>query len=253
MKLHSKVYFASDFHLGIPDYAGSLEREKSFVRWLDFIRQDAEAIYLLGDIFDFWFEYKSVVPKGYVRLLGKLAEITDSGIPIYLFRGNHDIWTFGYLEKEIGITLLRNPKKLTLGEKVFYLAHGDGLGKGDNGYKLLKKVFESRINQWLFRWLHPDIGAKIAQFSSDKSRYKDQAAKQKNGVRPVEQELLFQFSNELIGQQPDIDYLVFGHLHRPVRRWLSEKATLIILGDWMTEFSYAVFDGHQVYLKTFAP
>ncbi|HRZ77956.1 MAG TPA: UDP-2,3-diacylglucosamine diphosphatase, partial [Bacteroidales bacterium] len=161
-----KVYFASDFHFGIPDRESSRRREDLLIRWLEEVRQDAEAIYLMGDLFDFWFEYRSVVPRGFVRLLGKLAEITGEGIPVHLFRGNHDIWAFGYLQEEVGIQLHRRPEKVVHGGKTFFLAHGDGLGPGDHGYKLLRRVFECPLCQWMFRWLHPDLGTRMALYFS---------------------------------------------------------------------------------------
>jgi UDP-2,3-diacylglucosamine hydrolase len=150
MKPGQKIYFASDFHLGIPDYASSLEREKKIVRWLDTIKKDAAEIYLLGDVFDFWFEYKSVVPRGFVRLLGKIAELTDSGIPVHWFTGNHDMWIFNYIPKELNVMLHRAPIQKEYNGKKFYIAHGDGLGPGDHGYKFIKKVFASGVCQWLF-------------------------------------------------------------------------------------------------------
>ena len=170
-----KLYFASDFHLGIPNHESSLIREKKLVKWLDVVSKDATEIFLMGDVLDFWFEYKHVVPKGYVRLLGKIAEITDSGIPVHLFRGNHDIWAFDYLEKELGVRLYRKPLVREFDGKKIYLAHGDGLGPGDYGYKFLKKVFEFKPNQFLFRWLHPDIGASMGLFWSQRSKLANDA------------------------------------------------------------------------------
>ena len=165
-----KIYFASDFHLGVPDYKKSLEREKIIVAWLDMIKTDAKELYLLGDVFDFWFEYKTVVPRGYVRLLGKLAELSDSGIQIYYFTGNHDMWTFDYLEKELNVTIYRKPIEKTYSSKSFYIGHGDGLGPGDHGYKFIKKVFSNKFSQWLFARLHPNAGIGIAEYFSKKSR-----------------------------------------------------------------------------------
>ena len=172
--MQKKIYFVSDFHFGVPDTENSRKREDLFVRWLDSIKMDAEEIFLMGDLFDFWFEYKTVVPRGYTRLLGKLAEISDSGIKIHLFRGNHDMWAFDYLNKELQIEIHRDPEIKVFNNKVFYLAHGDGLGPGDRGYKFIKKVFQCRINQWLFRWIHPDIGIHLGLFWSKKSRYANQ-------------------------------------------------------------------------------
>lgn len=249
----SNVYFASDFHLGVPTYEASLEREKLLVKWLEDVRHDALAIYLMGDVFDFWFEYKTVVPKGYVRLLGKLCEITDSGTPVHLFKGNHDIWAVEYLQKEIGLQLHDDRQIHHLGSKRFFLAHGDGLGPGDTGYKFMKKVFQNRFNQWLFRWLHPDLGAKMALFFSRKSRYANNNKEEKNGLPPLEDEMLYKYSLNKSAQEPDIDYFVFGHRHLPTDVKINSKARLIILGDWIKHFTYAVFDGEEIELKKYNP
>ena len=249
-----KVYFASDFHLGIPDYDSSLIREKMLVSWLDEIKKDASAIYLMGDIFDFWFEYKQVVPKGYVRLLGKLAELTDSGIPIHIFKGNHDVWAFGYLHKELGIQIHRDAEVAEYQGKKLFLSHGDGLGPGDKGYKLLKKVFAFKPNQFLFKWLHPDLGTAMGLFFSHRSRLanitKEKA--ERNNI-PLEKEMLYQYALRKTDQIPDIDYFVFGHRHIPTLEKLNEKATLIILGDWITHFTYGVLSEGKMELKKFMP
>ena len=168
--MKNKIYFISDFHLGVPDYERSLDREKKIVRWLEFIKTDAAELYLLGDVFDFWFEYKHAVPRGYVRLLGKLAELSDSGIKIHYFTGNHDMWVFDYIPKEIGATLYREPVIRTYGEKKFFIGHGDGLGPGDHGYKFIKKIFASKTCQWLFARFHPNFGTWLANYFSRKSR-----------------------------------------------------------------------------------
>lgn len=248
----NKIYFASDFHFGIPDHAGSLVREKKFVAWLDEVKKDAAHIFLMGDIFDFWFEYKTVVPKGFVRLLGKLAEITDAGIPVSLFRGNHDVWAFDYLEKELNIKLYRKPQILEFSGKTFYLAHGDGLGPGDHGYKFLKKVFACRLNQWLFRWLHPDLGARMGLYFSKKSRLANMAKEgRKDSANNILGEMLHQYSTSMAGKHPEVDYFIFGHRHLPTQVDITEKARLIILGDWITNFTYAVFDGENLDLLRF--
>ena len=245
-----KIYFASDFHFGVPDHESSLVREKLFVTWLDEVRNDAGEIYLMGDIFDFWFEYKTVIPKGFVRILGKLAEITDSGIPVYLFKGNHDVWAFDYLQKEINIQLFRQPEIKIFGNKRFYLAHGDGLGPGDTGYKFLKKVFAFRPNQWLFNWLHPDIGTRMGLYFSKKSRYAHIAKEgRKEKINDFHDEMLYKYSLNILKEDKDIDYFVFGHRHLPLDIRLNEKTRFIILGDWLTNFSYAVFDGNELELK----
>ncbi|NTV83347.1 MAG: UDP-2,3-diacylglucosamine diphosphatase [Bacteroidales bacterium] len=247
-----KIYFASDFHLGIPDHDSSLKREKMLVTWLDLVKADAEEIFLMGDIFDFWFEYKTVVPKGYIRLLGKLAQITDEGIPVHLFTGNHDVWAFEYLRKEINIQLHRIPETRILMGKTFYLAHGDGLGPGDNGYKLLKKVFGNRFNQFLFRWLHPDIGTKMGLYFSSKSRLANVVKENKpEYLNRIEDEMLYKYATDLIRTGTKVDYFVFGHRHRPVDLELSNNCRMVILGDWLTHFTFAEFDGNHLNLKNF--
>ena len=247
------IYFVSDFHFGIPDHARSLEREKLFVRWLDEVKDDATAIFLMGDIFDFWFEYKTVVPKGFVRLLGKLAEITDSGIPINLFRGNHDVWAFNYFEKELNIKLYRDPELMELGGKKFFLSHGDGLGPGDKGYKFLKKVFACRFNQWLFKWLHPDLGAKMALYFSRRSRLANIArAGKKDHTNNFKEEMLYQYTLKMSQMHPEVDYFVFGHRHLPTQERINEDTQLVILGDWITNFTYAVFDGEELRLVKYS-
>ena len=243
----SKIYFASDLHLGVPNKEKSLEREKLFVQWLNEIKSDAEAIYLLGDIFDFWFEYKKAVPKGYVRLLGKLAEISDSGIPIHIFTGNHDMWLFDYLEDEINAQIYREPIEVSLKGKSFFIGHGDGLGPGDNGYKLLKKIFNNKLCQWLFERIHPNLGISIAQYWSKKSRI---ANGEKDEKYYGEKEWLTQFCNEKI-KTNDINFFIFGHRHLPLEVDLGNNTTYINLGEWVNYKSYAVFDGKNLELKRY--
>jgi len=247
-----KIYFASDFHLGVPTYQESLKREKVLVAWLNEIKDHAEEIYLMGDVFDFWFEYSKVIPKGYVRLLGKLAEITDAGIPVYLFKGNHDIWAFDYLSKELNIRIHRKPIIKEIQGKTFYLAHGDGLGPGDYTYKILKRVFESKLCQWFFKWLHPDIGTRLGLLWSKQSRTTKTNNKnyQKTNI-PLEDEILFKYSLEKHQELPDINYFLFGHQHIPIIHKLSENCEFVILGDWITHFTYGVFDGEEFKLETF--
>lgn len=250
----TKIYFASDFHLGIPDHESSLAREKKLVRWLEMAEKDATEIYLMGDVFDFWFEYSYVIPKGYVRLLGKIAQLTDNGIPVHVFRGNHDIWAFDYLEKELGVQLYRNPVIRELDGRKFYLAHGDGLGPGDNGYKFLKKVFEFKPNQFLFRWLHPDLGSRMGLYFSQRSRLANIAKFKKNPEKvKLGDEMLFHFANAKIKEDPDIDYFVFGHRHIPLQQKIGENSELIILGDWLYLFSYGVFEDGIMRLEYFEP
>ena len=243
--MQKKIYFASDFHLGIPDYDQSLKREKKLVAWLDMVKADAGEIFLMGDLFDFWFEYKTTIPRGYTRLLGKLSEITDAGIPVHLFLGNHDMWAFDYLAKELNIQLHRDPEFREFGGKNFYLAHGDGLGPGDHGYKLIKKIFACRFNQWLFRWLHPDLGITMALFWSGKSRRVALEKEKKDDERNKRliQERITVHSMQLLQSHPEMDFLIYGHYHFPWDESLTGKARQIVLGDWITHFSYAVFDG----------
>jgi UDP-2,3-diacylglucosamine hydrolase len=247
--MQNKVYFASDFHFGIPDRKGSLERENLFTGWLETVRKDASEIYLMGDLFDFWFEYKTVIPRGYVRLLGKLAEIADSGVKIHLFRGNHDMWAFDYLSTEIDIQIHRDPEFKEYNGKVFYLAHGDGLGPGDQGYKFLKKVFQNRVNQWLFRWIHPDLGIRIALFWSRQSRFasliKEEKTERDKGFIGSR---LSVHSKNILESHPEVSYFVYGHFHFPTDVALSENSRQITLGDWLTHFTYGVFDGDRFQL-----
>ncbi|MBN1197993.1 MAG: UDP-2,3-diacylglucosamine diphosphatase [Bacteroidales bacterium] len=248
-----KIYFASDFHFGIPDHQRSSEREARFIRWLDTVKEDAEEIYLMGDLFDFWFEYGTVVPKGYIRLLGKLAELTDSGIPVHLFLGNHDMWAFRYLHDELHIELHHGPEFRTFGSKQFYLAHGDGLGPGDHGYKFLKRIFSNRLNQWLFRWLHPDIGIPMALYWSHQSRHASQEKEKQEATitRRLIEYRLTTHSGEILASHPELDFLVYGHYHFPLDVSLNDHCRQIVLGDWLIHFSYAVFDGEEVSLHVF--
>lgn len=241
-----KIYFLSDFHLGAPDFAASLTRERKIVAFLEKARKDAQEIIIAGDVFDFWYEYKTVVPKHFVRLLGKLAEITDSGIPIKLFAGNHDMWMRNYFETELNIPVYFEPKTFTWGNKKFYVGHGDGLGPGDHGYKFIKKIFRNPFCQWLFGQLHPTWGMGLANYFSRKSR-------QKTGASDAvflgdDNEWLVIYSREVLSKD-HFDYFIFGHRHLPLVIKLNDNAEYINLGDWITHFTYAVFDGNTVELK----
>lgn len=242
----NKIYFASDVHLGLPDHKESLVREKRFVQWLDRIKHDAREIVLLGDIFDFWFEYKRAIPRGFTRFLGKLCELTDSGIPVHFFTGNHDMWIFDYLPEETGVILHKEPIVKEYYGKKFYLAHGDGLGPGDNSYKLLKKIFASRFSQWLFARFHPNVGIWIANTWSTHSRY----SRETKPFEGEDKEWLILYSKKLLKSQ-DFDYMVYGHRHLPMDLKIKENTRYINLGDWITNFTYAVFDGEKMELKKF--
>jgi UDP-2,3-diacylglucosamine hydrolase len=252
--MHPKIYFASDFHLGVPDHDSSLLREKKLVAWLEMARQDAAEIFLMGDLFDFWFEYKTAIPRGYARLLGKLAEITDAGIPVHLFRGNHDMWAFDYLTSELNIQLHRDPEFHEFYGKHFYLAHGDGLGPGDHGYKFIKMVFANKVNQWLFRLVHPDLGIRIALFWSRRSRIAGNEKEKKVSDRNLDmiRERITVHSAQLLKQHPELDYLIYGHYHYPLVTPLTQEVTQVVLGDWIRHFTYAVFDGERLDLKVFS-
>lgn len=240
-----KIYFLSDFHLGAPDAASSLVREKKVVGFLESIRHDAAMIFIVGDIFDFWFEYTKVVPKGYVRLLGKLAELSDSGIPIHVFIGNHDMWMGGYFEKELNIPVYHEPKVFEWNRKRFYIGHGDGLGPDDHGYKFIKKVFRNPVCRWLFGQLHPTWGIGLANYFSRKSREKTGASDEV--FMGEDNEWLIIYSKELL-QNEQYDYFIFGHRHLPLDWKLPGNSRYINLGDWIRNFTYATFDGNDVQL-----
>lgn len=247
MPERNKIYFASDFHLGIGDYEWQRSREQKIARWLDMIKTDASELYLMGDIFDFWFEYATVIPKGYIRFLGKLAELSDLGIKLTFFKGNHDMWMFGYFERELGATIISNELTIERNGKKFYLHHGDGLGPGDAGYKRLKKIFRSKLCQWMFERVHPNLGIGIANRWSAHSKVAGDADKQR---RIDEQEWLIVYSKEVLKTQ-HYDYLIFGHRHLAMDVDLDGKSRYINLGEWIKACSYAVFDGADVSLHAF--
>lgn len=245
-----KIFFASDFHLGVPSHESSLDREKRIVKWLDSIKSEAHAIYLMGDIFDFWFEYKHAIPKGFIRLQGKLAELSDAGIPVVFFTGNHDMWMFDYFPTELGITIYRDPQVMRVGNQKLLIGHGDGLGPGDSTYKFLKKFFNSRLCQWLFARLHPNLGIGIASHWSRKSRISN--LKKEETFQGEEGEFLWIYCNE-IERKEHHDYYIFGHRHLPLDLKLNEQSRYINLGEWVHFNTYAVYDGQKIELKTFNP
>ena len=274
-----KIYFASDFHLGYPDHQTSLARERKVVAWLDSIKSDSQVVFLVGDIFDFWFEYKNVVPKGFVRLLGKLAELSDSGIEIIVFAGNHDIWMFDYFTKELGIKVYRefqeysvNSNQLAVGSQPqnqsqitnnqqerlpspitsFYVVHGDGLGPGDFGYKYLKKVFESKLSQWAFGWIHPHAGISLATWWSG-SRKDEERIKRELQFRG-ENEWLWSFAKEQETLKHH-DFYVFGHRHLLLDLPVNDNSRYINLGQWAYDdensYHFAVFDGVELVVRKY--
>ena len=243
-----KIYFLSDFHLGAPDYDASRIREKKIVSFLDKIQADAHTIFIVGDMFDFWYEYKHVVPKGFVRLLGKLASMTDAGIHIHFFVGNHDMWMKDYLQVELGIPVYFQPKTFEFNNYKFYIAHGDGLGPGDHRYKFLKKIFRNPVCQFLFGVLPPVVGMGIANYSSQKSR---QSAGEKDfQFLGEDREWLIIHSKEVL-KKDHFDFFIYGHRHVPIQIKIGDSSTYVNLGDWMKNFTFAVFDGSHISLEKF--
>ena len=239
---NKKIYFASDQHLGAPTPKASLPREKKFVAWLDTIKEDAGTIFLLGDLFDFWFEYKTVVPKGFVRVLGKLAELKDAGIDIYFFVGNHDLWMRDYFQKELNIPVFHKPQEFDINGKIFLIGHGDGLGPNDHGYKRMKKVFTFPFFKWLFRWLHPDIGVRLGHYFSVKNKLISGDVDAR--FLGEENEWLAQYCRRKLTEK-HYDFFVFGHRHLPLEIELNNNSTYINLGDWIQYYTYGEF------MKTF--
>lgn len=245
----SKIYFASDFHLGAPDHASSLARERRIVRWLDTIKADAEQLFLVGDLFDFWFEYRHVAPKGHVRFLGKLAELADAGIQIHFFTGNHDMWAFSYLQDEIGVKLYRKPQVFELHGRRFLVGHGDGLGPAQRGFKLLRAVFHHKAFQWFFARFHPNFSFTIAHFWSATSRNRRPRIA---GYKGDASEYLVAYVEQK-ARTLDVDFFVFGHRHLPIDYVVQSRpsARYLNLGEWFQSNSYAVFDGNTMAIQFF--
>lgn len=243
-----KVYFASDNHLGAPTMKESRQRELKFVRWLDTIKLDAGVLFLMGDLFDFWFEYKTVIPKGFTRTLGKLAELSDAGIEIHYFVGNHDLWMNGYFEEELNIPVYHKPQQYNINGTSFFIGHGDGLGPDDKGYKRMKKVFTNPVAKWFFKWLHPDIGVRLAKYLSVSNKLisGDDDAK----FLGNDKEWLVQYAHRKLEQQ-HYDHFIFGHRHLPLEIPLKENSKYTNLGDWINYYTYAEFDGEKLSLKEF--
>ncbi len=242
-----KIYFASDFHLGTPDQQSSRKREEKIVRWLNSIQDDAAGILLVGDLFDFWFEYKHTIPKGYRRFLAKISQLRDLGIPIIFFTGNHDLWMFDYFPSEYGIPVYKNPEKFQIGDKVFFIGHGDGLGPGDRFYKFVKVFFTNSFCQWCFKWLHPNIGMAMANYWSRSSRHSNDM---KEDEFKGENESLFIYCRE-IEANTHHDFYVFGHRHLPLEMDINQSSKYINLGEWVLKPTFAEFDGKRLILKKF--
>lgn len=245
--MDKKVYFLSDAHLGAKSHINSHETERKLCRFLDKAKQDAKAIYLVGDIFDYWFEYKNVIPQGFTRTLGKISEITDSGIEVHFFIGNHDIWLRDYLQKECGVIVHRIPLITNIFDKKLFIAHGDGLGDKSLSFRLLRKMFHSKFLRFIFASVHPRWTVGLAHIWSAHSRESGEIA----DYLGEDKEFLIQFAKEEIIRQPDIDYFIFGHRHILHEFELPNKARVIHLGDWISHFSYAVLDKTGITLMKF--
>lgn len=237
-----KIYFISDVHLGAPVFKNNREREIKLVEWLDSIKSSCSTLFLIGDIFDFWFEYKRAVPKGFIRFLGKICEFTDSGIEVHFFTGNHDIWAFDYLNRECGMIVHTHDEKFNLNGKKFYVGHGDGLDPKDKGYLFIRRIFHNRFLQRCFRWVHPDLGIAFAHKWSSHSRLKETGKVEAVLYRGSEDEEIEKFCRNVL-QKEHFDYFIFGHRHLPLDIPLTPASHYINTGDWITYDSYAVFDG----------
>jgi UDP-2,3-diacylglucosamine hydrolase len=243
-----KIYFASDFHLGTPSHEKSRVREDSIVRWLDQIQEDAQIVFLLGDLFDFWFEYKYVIPKGFIRFLGKLAALKDQGIDIIIFTGNHDMWMFDYLKDELKIEIIRHPVSITINGQQLHIGHGDGLGEGDKKFKILKRVFASPLSQKLFAAIHPRWGMGLAHLWSRQSRLSN--LKKDESFKGKEYEWIYQYCLE-VEKNHHHDYYIFGHRHLPLEIPLHENSQYFNLGEWLSARTYGIHDGKQFQLRSF--
>ena len=241
------IYFSSDNHLGAPNYSDSLIREKLFISWLDKIKTDAQVIFLLGDLFDFWFEYYKSVPKGFTRVLGKLAELSDSGIKIYFFVGNHDYWTRNYFQKEIGMEVLKKPTEFKINNKLFFIGHGDGLGPGDFKYKFLKRIFRNPLFIFLFRINYPWFGIPLGNFFSRKNKI---LSGNNIKFKSKENEILYHFCKKKLNVK-HYDFFVFGHRHLPLKIELSNNSYYFNTGDWINHYSFLHFKDDSLELKYF--
>lgn len=245
-----QVYFLSDAHLGSLAIKHRRTQERRLVRFLDSVKDKASAIYLLGDMFDFWNEYKYVVPKGYTRFLGKISELTDSGVEVHYFIGNHDVWTYGYLEEECGVILHRKPTTVEINDKVFYLAHGDGLGDPDPMFRMLRKIFHNRFCQKLLNFAHPWWGMQLGLNWAKKSRLKREDGKELPFLGEDKEHLVL-YTKNYMKTHPNVDYYLYGHRHIELDLLLENKSRMIILGDWIWQFTYAVFDGEHLFLEQY--
>lgn len=254
MEEKKKIYFASDAHLGSDLFGDPLEREKKLVRWMDSIKSTAKAVYFVGDMFDYWFEYRDVVPKGYVRFISKMAEFVDEGIQVYLFVGNHDIWMFDYFQKEVGAVVIDGVHEVDLYGKKFLISHGDGLGDPSRAFRLLRAIFRNKICQALYKSLHPRLTMPFGYAWSRNSRAKKLAKKMENDGESrylgEDKEHLVIFAKEYI-KTNDVDFFIFGHRHIELNLMITAKSRVVILGEWLTQFTYGVWDGENFILENY--
>ncbi|MBQ3957661.1 MAG: UDP-2,3-diacylglucosamine diphosphatase [Bacteroidaceae bacterium] len=246
-----EIYFITDAHLGSRGVPNNRQQEQRLVRFLDSIKERASAVYMLGDMFDFWYEYKMVVPRGFTRFLGKVSELTDRGVEVHFFTGNHDIWCGDYLQTECGVILHREPLCTDLFGKRFYIAHGDGMGDPSRTFRLLRAIFHSRVCQTLFSSLHPRWGVDFGLAWAKRSRLKHG---REGGDPPYlgeNREHLVRYAKAYLQQHPDINFFIFGHRHIELDLMLSHSTRLMILGDWITQWTYAVFDGETMRMENF--
>ena len=247
MKKPEKIYFVSDIHLGAPALNNNREREILFANWLDKIKDDVTQLYLVGDIFDFWFEYKKVVPRGFTRILGRIADLADSGVEIHFLAGNHDLWAFDYFEEELGITVHRSSIIKEINGYKFFISHGDGIDATDKGYILMRKIFTNNFLHWIFSRLHPNFALYIAHKWSKKSRLAKINIDEKFDIN---NEGMYKFAEKFLQKEP-VNYFVFGHRHVVLDTKIGENSRFILLGDWIKNFSYAVFEGDNFEIKKF--
>jgi len=248
--MHKNVYFLSDAHLGSLAIDHGRMQERRLVRFLDSIKEKAAAVYLLGDMFDFWYEYKYVVPKGYTRFLGKLSELTDMGVEVHFFTGNHDIWAYDYLEKECGVVLHKKPATTEIYGKVFFLAHGDGLGDPNKKFKFLRAMFHNRVCQRLFSSLHPRWGMWFGLTWAKHSRLSHGEGADPDFKGETKEPLVI-FTRRYMETHPEVNYFVFGHRHLELELQMSRDTRLMIIGDWISQFTYVVYDGEHIFLEEY--
>jgi UDP-2,3-diacylglucosamine hydrolase len=241
---HKKAYFISDIHLGLYPYDHSSMRERMVVEWLESIRKDAGILFLAGDIFDFWYEYRKVAPRGFIRFLAKICEFTDNGIPVYFFTGNHDVWVFDYLSAETGVKVFRNPITIAINEKFFFIGHGDGVGPGDSSYKILRHIFHNKLLQFLFSRLHPNLALSLGHSWSKHSRYSKGLSEPFYGK---EKEFNVLFAKDYVTTHP-VDFFIFGHRHIAMEIPITDTSKLFNLGEWIVSNTYGEFNGNEMRL-----